>query len=170
MKKLQPPHNLVESLGDSYELLLESMLKKSYQSGTAIHQLMETARNDIAVLNNFGDDEAVKLEKSIKRDLIDAARYRDKTGNAVEAWLGFDAAEIKREFWEQFPKAADQTTIELNQLQQQATDAGYHSGELVGSRTLVCDQCGEKLHFYKPGYISACPKCNGMDFHRLNFE
>ncbi len=170
MKELQPPHDLIESLGESYELLLESALKKAHQSGAAIHWMIEAVRNDFTASNKFGEDEAAKLEKSIKRDLIDAARYLDKTGNALEGWLGFDAAMIKHEFWKRFSEAADQTTIELNQLKQQAADAGYHSGELVGLGTLVCDQCGEKLHFYKPDYISACPKCNSTHFHRQNLE
>jgi predicted Zn-ribbon and HTH transcriptional regulator len=88
----------------------------------------------------------------------------------LEGWLGYDVALIKREFRELFSEAADQTTIELNQLKQQAENAGYHSGELVGLGTLVCDQCGEKLRFYKPSHIPACPKCNSTHFHRQNFE
>jgi hypothetical protein len=74
MTKLQPPYDLIDSIGESYKLFLESVLRKAHQSGAAIHHLMEVARNDIAALNKFGEDEAVKLEKSIKRDLIDPAR------------------------------------------------------------------------------------------------
>ncbi len=170
MKKLLPPHDVIEAMGEAYELLLESALKKAHQSGTAIHQMITTVRGDIVALNKFGDDEAVKLEAYIKRDMIDAARYTVKTGKNLEGWLGFDVALIKREFWERFSEAADQTTIELNQLKLQAESAGYDSGEFVGLGTLVCDQCGEKLHFYKPGHIPACPKCKSTHFHRVSFE
>lgn len=170
MKKLLPPHDLIEALGEAYELLLENALKKAHQSGAAIHQMMAAVRGDIVALNKFGADEAVKLEEYMKRDIIDAARYLHKTGKGLEGWLGFDVALIKREFWERFSKAADQTTVELNQLKQQAENAAYRSGELVGLGTLVCDRCGEKLHFYKPGHISPCPKCNSTHFHRQSFE
>ena len=170
MKKLLPPHDLIEAMGEAYELLLENALLKARQSGTAIHRMMAAARGDIAALNKFGDDEAVKLEGYVKRDLIDAAVYLNKTGAKLENWLGFDAALIKREFWQRFSEAADQTTIELNQLKQQAAHAGYRSGELVGLGTLVCDQCGEKLYFHKPGHVPPCPKCNGTQFHRPNVE
>jgi predicted Zn-ribbon and HTH transcriptional regulator len=170
MKKLLPPHDPVEAMGEAYELLLENALKKAHQSGAAVHQMIAAVRGDIVALSKFGDDEAAKLEEYVKRDMIDAARYLDKTGKDLEGWLGYDVALIKREFRELFSEAADQTTIELNQLKQQAENAGYHSGELVGLGTLVCDQCGEKLRFYKPSHIPACPKCNSTHFHRQNFE
>ena len=170
MKQLQPPRDLIEALGESYELLLENALKKAKQSGVTMHQIMATVRGDAVALHKFSDDEASKLEAYMKRDLVDAAQYLDKTGKKLEGWLGFEAALIKREFWEYFAEAADQTTIELNQLTRQAQDAGYHSGELVGLGTLVCDQCGEKMHFHKPAPIPSCPKCNNAHFHRQRFE
>jgi hypothetical protein len=170
VKKLQPPRDLIEALGETYELLLENALKKAKQSGIAMHQIMSTVRDDAVALHKFSDDEAIKLEAYIKRDLVDAAQYLNKTGKKLEGWVGFDVALVKREFWEYFAEAADQTTIELNQLTRQAQDAGYHSGELIGLGTLVCDQCGEKMHFHKPAPIPSCPKCNNAHFHRQRFE
>ncbi len=170
MKKLQPPRDLIEALGEAYELLLENVLKKAKQSGVAMHKIMAAVRGDTVAVHKLSDEEAIKLEAYMQRDLVDAAQYLDKTGNTLEEWLGFDAALIKREFWEYFAEAADQTTIELNQLTRQAQDAGYHSGELVGLGTLVCDQCGEKMHFHKPARIPSCPKCNHEHFHRQRFE
>lgn len=164
MKKLQPPRDLIEALGETYELLLENALKKAKQSGVTMHQIMAAVRGDAVALHKFSDDEAIKLEAYMKRDLVDAAQYLDKTGKKLEGWLGFDAALIKREFWEYFAEAADQTTIELNQLSWQAQDAGYHSGELVGLGTLVCDQCGEKMQFHKPARIPSCQKCTMRTF------
>ena len=170
MKDLIPPYNPMNTLGEAYELLLENSLQKAHQSGVFVHQMIDEIGENIMALNKFSDDEVVKLKRYVKRDLIDAAAYRHRTGKELKHWLGFDVALIKREFWKQFSEAADQTTIELNQLKQQAENAGYHSGELVGLGTLVCDQCGEKLHFHKPGHISSCPKCNCTQFHRQSFE
>jgi len=164
VKKLQPPRDLIEALGETYELLLENALKKAKQSGVTMHQIMAAVRGDAVALHKFSDDEAIKLEAYMKRDLVNAAQYLDKTGKKLEGWLGFDAALIKREFWEYFAEAADQTTIELNQLSWQAQDAGYHSGELVGLGTLVCDQCGEKMQFHKPARIPSCQKCTMRTF------
>ncbi|HUW50363.1 MAG TPA: zinc ribbon-containing protein [Sulfuricella sp.] len=170
MKKSLPPHDPIETMGEAYELLLEKALQKAHQSGTAVHQMLDAIRGDIAALTKFSDDEVVKLEEYVKRDLIDAARYLDKTGKELKDWVGFDVALMKQDFWERFSEAADQTTTALYQLKQQAASAEYHSGELTGLGMLVCDQCGEKLHFHKPGHIPPCPKCNSTRFHRQGFE
>jgi len=170
MKKSIPPHDPVESMGEAYEFLLEKALQKAHQSGSIVHHMIDEIRSDIVALNKFSEDEVVKLEAYVKRDLIDAARYLDKTGKELKDWAGFDVALMKHEFWERFSEAADQTTTALYQLKQQAENAEYHSGELVGLGTLVCDQCSQKLHFHKPGHIPPCPKCNSTHFHRQNFE
>ena len=172
MNILIPPSNPnpIDGLGEVYESLLESALKKAHQSGTAFHQVIDEIHDDIGALNNFVEDEVVKLKEYVKRDLIDAAQYRDKTDKELDLWLGFDVALMKREFWDLFSEAADQTTIELYQLKEQAASAEYRTGEIIGLGTLVCDQCREKLHFQKPGHIPPCPKCNSTHFHRQKFE
>ncbi|MES1998891.1 MAG: zinc ribbon-containing protein [Pseudomonadota bacterium] len=170
MKDLLPPHDPVEAMGEAYELLLEKALQKAHQSSAVVHDMMEVVRRDIVALNKFDDEEIVKLEHYVKRDLINAAWYLDTTGKALKDWLGFDVALIKNEFWARFSEAADQTTVALSQLKLLAANAEYHSGELIGLGTLVCDQCGQKLHFHKPGHIPPCPKCTSTHFHRQNFE
>lgn len=170
MKKPLPPHSPIESMGEAYELLLEKAQQKAQQSGAIVHHVVEEIRGDIVALTKFSEDEVVKLEAFVKRDLTDAAEYLDKTGKELKEWAGFDATLVKREFWERFSAAADQTTKELYRLKRQAESAEYHTGELTGLGTLVCDQCGEKMHFHKPGHIPPCPKCDSTHFHRQNFE
>ena len=170
MNKLLPPRDLIEAMGESYELLLESALKKAHQSNTAIHQVIDECRDDVKALKKLGDDEVTKLENYLKRDLIDAAQYKDKTGKDLKFWLGFDIARVKLEFWSLFSEAADQTTLALNQLKLPAESIKYHSGEFVGLGVLVCDQCGEEMHFYKPTLIPHCSKCNHTHFHRQPFQ
>jgi rubrerythrin len=167
MKNSPPPRDHTDSLGEIYELILEKALQKTHQSGAVFHRMIDEIRGDILALNKLGEDEVVKLEKYVKRDLIDAAQYMDKTGKELKSWLGFDLALIERKFWERFSAAADKTTTELLQMKLQAEHAEYHTGELTGLGTLVCDQCGEELHFHKPGHIPPCPKCNDTHFHRL---
>jgi hypothetical protein len=170
MKDLPPPGDPIEALGEAYELLLENALQKAHQSGAVLHRMIDEIRGDILALNKLGEDEVVKLEEYVKRDLIDAAQYMDKTGKELKDWLGFDLALIKRDFWKMFSAAADKTTTELVQIRLRAEIAEYHTGELIGLGTLVCDQCGEKLHFHKPSHIPPCPKCNSTHFHRHYFE
>ena len=166
MKDLPPPHDPIEAMGEAYELLLEKILQSAHREGNSLRDLAGVIRNDIAGLNKFGEDELIRLEGYVKRDLINAAWYLNETGKTLKDWLGFDLALIKRDFWEMFSTAADKTTTELLQIKLQAENAEYHTGEITGLGTLSCDQCGEKLHFYKPGHIPPCPKCNGTHFHR----
>jgi hypothetical protein len=170
MKDLIPPRDPIKAMGEAYELLLEKSLQKARQSGNLIHHVMEEVRDDIVAMNKFSKDEVIKLEEYVKRDLNDAARYLDKTGDELKGWLDFDVLWVKYEFWKSFSEAADQTTIALNELKRQAENAEeYHTGELVGLGTLVCDQCGKKLHFHKPGHIPPCSKCHSTCFHRKSF-
>ena len=145
-------------------------MQKAHQSGAVLHRMIDEIRGDILALNKLAEDEVVKLEEYVKRDLIDAAQYMDKTGKELKDWLGFDLALIKRDFWKMFSAAADKTTTELVQIKLRAEIAEYHTGELIGLGTLVCDRCSEKLHFHKPSHIPPCPKCNSTHFHRHYFE
>lgn len=170
MKDTHPKADPIETLGKAYELLLEKALQKMHQSGALLSHVIDEIHGDTLALIKFGEDEAVMLKGYIKRDLIDAARYMDKTGKGLKDWLGFDLALIEHEFWERFSAAADKTVIELLEIKLQAEIAEYHTGELSGLGTLICDQCGEKLHFHKPGHIPPCPKCNSTHYHRQSLE
>ena len=167
MNDVLPSH--IETLDEAYEVLLERALRKAQQRDAALHHMIGEVRGDTPALIKLKEEDVVKLEGYVKRDLIDAARYRNKTGGSLQDWLGFDLALIKNGFLEMFSAAADKTTTELLLLQLQAESAEYHTGELTGLGTLACDQCGERLHFHKPGHIPPCPKCNSTHFHRQNF-
>ena len=169
MNDLLPPHDPIDALGEAYELLLEKALQKAHQSGALVHHMIEESRGDITALHKFSDDEILKLEEYLKRDLFDAAQYLEKTEKELKYWLDFDVVLIKREFWNQFTEAAGHTRVALNQLKEPAKNTGYLSGELIGMGTLVCSQCGEKLHFYKPTHIPPCAKCRGTLFNRQRF-
>ena len=170
MKVLPPSHDPIETLDEAYEVLLERALRKAHKNSAVLHHMIGESLDDTAPLIKLNEGDVVKLKGYVKRDLIDAARYRDKTGKALQDWLGFDLTLIKDEFWKIFSAAADKTTTELSLIKLQAQIAEYHTGELTGLGTLVCDQCAEKLHFHKPGHIPPCPKCNSTHFHRQNFE
>ena len=166
VKDLTPPQDPVEAMGESYELLLEEALNKAHQSGALLHRLIAELRGDVAAHRKLEESDAVRLERYLKRDLVDAAQYMASTGKELKDWLGFDLALIEGKLREMFAEAADKTTNELLQLQRQAAESEYHTGEMVGLGTLACDQCQEKLHFHKPGRIPPCPRCRHTVFHR----
>ena len=174
MKKPPPPRDPVEALGEAYELLLEKSLDAAHKAeekgGLALHHFIDETKKDVAALNKLGKDEMDILAQYLKRDLNDAAQYLDKTGKELKDWFGFDIALIKDRLRDMFLLAADQTTKELFELKFRAQASEYHTGEITGPGTLLCDQCAEKLHFHKPGHIPPCPKCKGTRFHREKIE
>ena len=170
MKNLKPPHDLVEAMGEAYELLLEKAIEKAKhaeeKTGPALHSIIDSLREEISAAGELSEEQVDKVANYLKRDLRDAAEYIDETGTGLKEWLGFEQALLGAEFWDMFAQAADQTTVELLKLKTQAEYAPYGTGELTGPGTLVCDKCGETLQFQKPGHIPPCPKCHETSFHR----
>ncbi len=174
MKDLPPPKDPSEVIGQAYERLLETALedfhKLEEKTGPKLHELIDKAKEKLSELGEYSEEELDKVAEYLKRDLRDAAAYIAETGEDLKSWLGFDLKLVGERLWELFSQAADQTTVELALLREQAELAPYHTGEIAGPGVLVCDNCGEELHFHKPGRIPPCPKCGGTSFHRKRLD
>ncbi|HEC17362.1 MAG TPA: hypothetical protein ENI99_12440 [Sedimenticola sp.] len=169
MTDLPPPRDPVDAIGKAYELLLEKALEEAHKleekSGPALHRMIDKVRTKTAELEELTKEEAEKLPDYLKRDLIDAARYIEETQEDFKTWFGFEVELVEERLRELFTQAADQTTVELLKLKEQASE--YHTGEITGPGTLCCTDCGELLHFHRPGHIPPCPKCHGTIFERM---
>ena len=165
MKTGSPSDNELETMGEAYRELLEKALRKAREGGSSLYHLLGGGSTH-APSAGEGHTEVAELERSVRRDLTDAARYRHETGRDLRDWLGFDVARIEQGFWEAFSEAADQTLLTLHEIRLPADPSDYHTGETVGLGTLVCDHCNERLHFSTAGRIPPCPRCGGTRFHR----
>ena len=165
MKTGSPSDNELETMGEAYRELLEKALRKAREGGSSLYHLLGGGSTH-APSAGEGHTEVAELERSVRRDLTDAARYRHETGRDLRDWLGFDVARIEQGFWEAFSEAADQTLLTLHEIRLQADAGEYHTGETVGLGTLVCDHCNERLRFSTAGRIPPCPRCGGTRFHR----
>ncbi len=84
MKRIAQPYDFIDTLGEVYEALLESTLKKAHQIGVAFHLLIN------AILSNYSpDNKATKLEESMLRDLVKTTPYNfiDVLGESYEDLL-----------------------------------------------------------------------------------
>jgi hypothetical protein len=169
MKEYPSKQDAQQQGNQPYETLLDNAVQKSRDGGSVISHLADEIREDFSALNEFGKDEIALMKAYIKRDLTDAARYLDSTGKELKDWLGFDLTLIESKLLHNFAEATDKTTLELMKLKQQASLASYNTGEVTGVGTLICDQCGTKLHFHQPGHIPPCAKCHDTHFHRETF-
>lgn len=171
MSELKPPHDPVEAMGEAYELMLERISdgyhKLEKKAGPPLTQLLADAKEKSVELGELSREEADKLAEYLRRDLEDAGSYLARTGSEFSEWLGFETSLLGDRLLELFKKAADKTTLELMKLEAgPETPALYNTGEITGIGTLICTECGETLHFKKPGRIPPCPKCHATTFQR----
>ncbi|WJW76353.1 zinc ribbon-containing protein [Thiohalobacter sp. IOR34] len=164
-------HDPLDVLGEAYERMLERAMedfhKAEEKTGPALHQMIDGAREKAVELGELSREEAEKVANYLKRDLAEAASYLDETGRELKDWLGLETRLVESELLDLFMRAADKTTLELIQFKEALREAStYHTGEIAGPGTLVCDACGERLHFQRAGRIPPCPKCHATRFHR----
>jgi len=171
MTKHSPSKFITDGLNEAYEKLLllsikeAKLLKKT--TGPALHKIIDEMSQKSSAFGELSSAELNKVADYLKRDLHDAATYMAENNAEFKQWLFIDTELIEDYLYDHFSKAADQTTIELNQLKANAEMAEYHTGEITGIGVLVCDACGEQLHFAKAGHIPPCAKCHETKFHRL---
>ncbi len=162
----------IDILGAIYEGLYEKAEKEAREleevSEPALHRIVEKAKEKLEKIEGATREDIDKVAEWVKRDLHDAAHYLSETGKDLKDWLGFETALVESSVLYRLFSAADPTTLELLKLKEQAEMAEWHTGEITGPGTLVCDNCGERLHFYKVSRIPPCPKCHGTVFHRAH--
>jgi len=128
---------------------------------------LDKARQQAIELKELSSDEAAQIAEWLRRDMLDAAEQLHNTGKEFSQWLSFDATLVEERSLELFAKVADNTRLELDKLAQQAKHIGeYHTGQITGIGTLICDSCGKAVHFNKSSRIPPCPACSATVFKR----
>lgn len=172
----KPTHvDPLDALGAAYETMYEhvaaNLHKAKDKSGPALHELVDEAKDKAVKFEHVAEDDAELISTWLKRDLEDVVHYMVETEHAVKDWLGFETALIKSEIIRLLLETADKTTVALLRMKENAHKPSvYHTGEITGPGTLICDECGEKLHFHKAGHIPPCPKCHETQYHRIQIE
>ena len=170
-KQTDPFDVLSEAYETMYEHVAENLHEAKDKSGSLIHDLIEESRQKVVELENVADEDAEKLAKWLRRDLDDVISYLSETEYAFKDWLGFETSIIKTSLINAMLETADKTTLAMLRMKENAHEPyDYHTGEIAGYGTLICDECGEKLHFHQAGKIPPCPKCHKTSFHRIQID
>ena len=161
----------IDRMTDAYERMLErvdGMLEIAEKSTLpTLRRALDQAREKAVELNELTREEAERLSEYVERDMQEAAHYLLETGNEFRQWWQFDVQMIEQRMLEMFANVADKTRLELEKIADQAREASlYHTGEVTGPGTLLCNSCGKELHFHKAGHIPPCPSCRGTGFRR----
>ena len=170
MKK-QHTNDVIDVLGAVYETMFEDVVdglqKVEEMSTPVLHTLIDEAKEEAVKLEKVSEDEAEKLASWLKEDLNEGAHYLSETARELKDWFGFESELLESVALEKLLSVADKTKLQMLALSNElARRSNPHTGEVTAAGTLVCDQCGEKLHFHKAGKIPPCPKCHAISFHR----
>lgn len=138
-----------------------------------IHSLaeaMEKTKKKTSEIGGLTQEELNKVSDFVQRDIEHAAHTinkTDKTDNDdLSEWLKFDIDLIENFALDAFMSVADKTSIELARLKTIAQVNTYHSGEITGPGTFVCDQCDKEIAFKSTSVIPKCPSCGADTFVR----
>ena len=140
------PHvDPLDTLGAAYETMYEhvaqNLHKAKDKTGPLIHQLVDDAKEKAKEIEEVTEEDAEKLTAWLKRDLDDVISYLSETEYAVKDWLGFETSLIKNAMIHMMLETADKTTVELLRMKQNAHKPyDYHTGEIAGFGTLICDE------------------------------
>ncbi len=163
-----------QRLTELYDTLMEKaheVMERGQESGETLVKALKYAVDTVVEMGEYTREEAQRASDFLQRDLQDAGSYFQRTRKEFADWLHMDMELIEWTLIDMFMSVADRTRVELAKLSEQAEQAShYRTGETTGPGTLVCDNCGEKLHFKHSAHIPPCPKCHKSDFSRVSKE
>lgn len=160
----------LDRLSEAYEKMLglmhEGVEHLEQETLPQLKERVALAREKMVELGELTREEADKVSLYLQRDLEDAGKFLADTGEEFRTWLRIDASLIETRLLDMLASVADQTSLQLKQWAEQARRSPYKTGEITGPGMLVCQGCGEQIHFLKAGRIPPCPKCHGTEFKR----
>jgi len=163
-------HSGDSKLEQAYHTMMQRVqaaLQDAESGIDTVAEALKHAGEKAVELGELTGDEAEKVADWVRRDAHEAGDYLASTGRDMRDWLHMDMELIELKLLDLMTSVADQTKLELLNLEERAKHVGeYHSGEIAGPGTLECKECGELLHFAKAGHIPPCPKCRHTVFTR----
>ncbi len=165
-------HDRKEKLIEAYNLMMqhvsEALSKATDETRPRLRQAIEKAEEKLEELGELTREEIDKVSEYLRRDLQQAADYlAGDEARELKEWLRIDLDLIEGQLLELLFSAADQAKLDMLRFEEELIEAReYRTGEITGPGVLVCEQCGEELHFHKTGHIPPCPKCHGTVFMR----
>jgi hypothetical protein len=166
-----PFDGLGEAYGILYGYVADDLHNVEDKTGSAMHELINEAKDKIINLEEIAEEDAEKLAAWLKRDLDEVMNYVSESEYSLKDWLGFETSLIKNAMIHTLLETTDKATLALLRMKKNTHKPyDYHTGEVAGFGTLICDECGEKLHFHKAGKIPPCPRCHETSFHRIQVD
>lgn len=167
-------HSNNEKLVQAYNQMMirvsEALADATKKAEPILAKTIDTAEDKAVELGELSREEARKIAEYLRRDLQDVGEFLTSTeAEEFSDWLRFDIQQIESRLFDMFLSVADQAKLDMLDFEEQLAEAcEYRTGEITGPGTLVCEACGEVLHFHKAGHIPPCPKCHATAFMRVS--
>lgn len=130
---------------------------------------LDIAKEKTSKISDLSSEELDRVSGFVKRDVEQAAQGLSEKADkhSLAEWFKFDIELIENFTLDAFLSIADKTRIELAKLEQLAQKHTYHSGDITGPGTFICDACGKEIAFKTPSEIPVCPACHADTFIRI---
>jgi rubrerythrin len=152
----------------AYNVLIRHLHETMGDTNYSAADALEIAKGKTSEAGSLTDEEVSKVSNYVTRDIDHAASNLESKSNAsFSEWLKFDIDLIEDFALDAFMDLADKTRLELAIIEQQAKDYHpYHSGEITGPGTFMCEECGKEIAFKSTSQIPECPNCKAKIFVR----
>jgi len=132
-------------------------------------EALEISKEKASKASDLSKDELDKVSEFVKRDIEHAAHglTEERDSDSLAEWFKFDIELIENFTLDAFLSLADKTRVELAKIGQIAAKHTYHSGDITGPGTFICDDCGKEIAFKTPSEIPNCPECHNNTFVRI---
>jgi len=156
--------NFIQVYNKFMQHLHETMGDTDYSMADAL----EIAKSKTSDTVGLTAEEMDQVTGYVKRDLDHAAgNLNENSEDSFSEWLKFDIDLIEDFALDAFMDLADKTRVELAIIEQQAKNYHpYHSGEITGPGTFMCEECGKEIAFKSTSQIPECPNCKAKTFVR----
>ncbi len=145
-----------------YEDLLASLLQTLKHSPEELSNALDKSVEVLQAANELTKDEIALVSAYVKADLKSFAQEYE------ESRSGSFYLTISNSIWQGLLDITDKTKLEWMELSQELEHQGvYHTGEVIGLGSLVCENCGNKTQYTHPTIIEPCYQCGGEAFSRV---
>ncbi|MGZ8162182.1 MAG: zinc ribbon-containing protein [Methylobacter sp.] len=153
----------------AYTELMEHLYEAMDDTLHSFADALEISKEKIRKTSDLTNEELDRVSNYVKRDIEHAAHglSNKEDSQSLSEWFKFDIELIENFALEAFLSLADKTRLELAKLEQQAEQNTYHTGDITGPGTFVCDVCSKEISFKSTSEIPRCPDCRSKTFFRV---
>lgn len=152
-----------------YRELMVALTVRLKNGERNIENLIGSAEKEPDTSKHLTRDEVERITTAMHRDLQEFVRSYEESKHEFSSSVFVRV--IKESLWQELADITDKTQLEWREIFKDVSHHGvYHSGEIVGLGSLICEKCHCHRAIYTPQVLPRCLKCGYDQFSRQSFE